>query len=243
MDPLTMALISAGITTATNLPQIIPSRYERDQKKELEKLQRQQELGQLGLTERERNALASQYGTTLAQQQARTDAEMRRLSGMSAQPQQAMLGAQAAAATEQALGADVAQRINQADLQAVAQDEQQIRDLKAAQGEYAQQRREALVEPLAAGGQAYLSGNTLETLIGGGEAPIDEIAGAPKTAEQIALDVATARNTKTIPVKYQQGVADMVAEYGFSPDEAYAALLNLEAADSPLASYYDLLGE
>ena len=243
MDPLTLALIAGGATLAGNLPDIIPSRYERDQKKELEKLQRQQELGQLGLTDREQNALASQYGTVLAQQQARTDAEMRRMGGINAQPQNAILSAQAAAANEQALGADMAQQINMQDLAAISQDEQLITDLKAAQGEYAQQRREAIVEPVAAAGMAYTQGQTLAALTGAGGAPMGADGSVmPKTAEQISLDVLRAQNTKTIPPQYQQPVANIVSEFGLTPDEAYAAFLNLEAADSPLASYYDMLG-
>jgi hypothetical protein len=243
MDPLTLALIAGGSTLAGNLPAIIPSRYEREQKKELEKLQRQQELGQLGLTDREQNALASQYGTVLAQQQARTDAEMRRMGGINAQPQNAILSAQAAAANEQALGADMAQQINMQDLAAIGQDEQLITDLKAAQGEYEQQRREAIVEPVAAAGMAYTQGQTLAALTGAGGAPMGATGSAmPKTAEQISLDVMLAQNTKTIPPQYQQAVANIVSEFGLTPDQAYAAFLNLEAANSPLASYYDMLG-
>jgi hypothetical protein len=90
---------------------------------------------------------------------------------------------------------------------------------------------------------AYTQGQTLAALTGAGGAPMGADGSVmPKTAEQISLDVMRAQNTKTIPPQYQQPVANIVSEFGLTPDEAYAAFLNLEAADSPLASYYDMLG-
>ena len=48
------ALLSGAGTALGALPDIIPSRYERDQKKRLREMQRKQEMGALGLTDRER---------------------------------------------------------------------------------------------------------------------------------------------------------------------------------------------
>ena len=54
------ALLSGAGTAIGALPDIIPSKYERDQKKRLREMQRKQEMGALGLTERERAAIESQ---------------------------------------------------------------------------------------------------------------------------------------------------------------------------------------
>ena len=64
MDPITLAIIGsvagAGISA---LPQIIPSKFEREQKKRLEALQRKEEMGTLGLTDKERSVLEGRLET------------------------------------------------------------------------------------------------------------------------------------------------------------------------------------
>jgi len=89
MGPLaTAALISGGATLVGNLPSIIPSKYEREQNKRLKELERRQEMGLLGLTERQEQQMQTQFRNTRDQAQRRQDAEMRRLSTPTAQPGQ-----------------------------------------------------------------------------------------------------------------------------------------------------------
>ena len=57
MNPLTMALVAGGGSAIGALPSVIPSKFERDQKKRLRDMQRKQEMGTLGLTDRERASI------------------------------------------------------------------------------------------------------------------------------------------------------------------------------------------
>jgi hypothetical protein len=176
MDPLTLALIAGGASLVGGLPDIIPSQYERDQKKELKDLQRKQELGLLGLSEREKSQLAAQYGAQQAQAQAYQQAMMGQASQQFAQPGQAALGMVAAGEQAQRIGQQGAGQIAMADLQRQQENAQYIKDLQAAQAEYKKARQEALVAPFVeaatTGVTAGLGGAGIDKLIGGGTSPV-----------------------------------------------------------------------
>ena len=54
MDPITLAILAGTAATAAGqLPQLIPSKFERENKARLEALQRQKKAGTLGLTGQE----------------------------------------------------------------------------------------------------------------------------------------------------------------------------------------------
>ena len=157
MDPLTLALIAGGASLAGGLPDIIPSKYERDQKKKLKELQRQQELGTLGLTTDEQSRIAEQFAGQGEQAAAAQKAMMSQYGQLQGQPGQAAVAMVAAGEQAQRIGAEKARAITAADLQKKAEQEQEIRDLEAAQAEYRKARQEALVRPLVEGATAGVS--------------------------------------------------------------------------------------
>ena len=170
MDPLTLSLLGqAGIAAAGTaigaLPDIRKSDYERAQARELEKLKREQELGMLGLTEQERARIENMLAPKAQQSQAFAQAERQRLTGESTQFGRELLAQQMADETAQRRAAEIDAQILQLDLQKQAQQEQQIRDLEAAQGEYQRRRQEALVAPLQAGAEAAASAFAIEKLL------------------------------------------------------------------------------
>ena len=160
------ALLSGAGTALGALPDIIPSRYERDQKKRLREMQRKQEMGALGLTDRERAQIEAQMRGTRQQAQQFADAERARLTQPSAQPQMALLGQQMADESRQRLEADLASQILGMDLTRQAQQEQEIKDLEAAQGEYRRRRAEGLVAPAQSAAETAASQIALERLLG-----------------------------------------------------------------------------
>lgn len=166
MDPLTLSLIAGGGAAIGALPDIIPSKYERDQKKRLREMQRKQEMGALGLTEQQRSAIEGQMRGARQQAQQYADAERARLTQPTAQPQMALLGQQMQDETRQRLEADLASQILNLDLQRKAEQEQEIKALQAAQGEYARRRAEGLTAPFQSGAEAYVGQIGMERLLG-----------------------------------------------------------------------------
>jgi hypothetical protein len=167
MDPLTMmSLIAAGGSAIGALPDIIPSKYERDQKKRLKEMQRKQEMGALGLTKAERDAIEGQMRGARRQAQQYADAERARLTQPTAQPQMALLGQQMADEGRQRLEADLASQILGMDLSRQAEQEQEIKDLEAAQAEYRRRRLEGITAPFQSGAEAYVGQIGLERLLG-----------------------------------------------------------------------------
>jgi hypothetical protein len=211
MDPLTLALLAGGASLVGGLPDIIPSKYEKDQKKELEKLQRQQELGTLGLSQREQNALMNQLQGQLSQGAAATQAEIQRLSAPTAQPGQAMLGAQLAAMGQQQALGQAQQQLNALNLQKKAEQEQQIRDLAAAQAEYKRQRQEALVAPLTQGIEAFIGGQNLAALSGTAQ---------PGLLEQRKMAIAAEGAKNDALVSQALAVSRMQEEWGLTQQQA-----------------------
>ena len=160
------ALLSGAGTAIGALPDIIPSKYERDQRKRLREMQRKQEMGALGLTERERAQIESQMRGARQQAQQYAEAERARLSQPTAQPQMALLGQQMQDESRQRLEADLASQILGMDLTRQAQQEQEIKDLEAAQAQYRRSRAEGLVAPAQSAAETAASQIALERLLG-----------------------------------------------------------------------------
>jgi hypothetical protein len=195
MDPLTMALLAGGASAVGALPDIIPSKFEREQKRRLQGLQRQQELGTLGLTPEERALMAEQYEGLTQQAGDQQRALMEQYSSLQGTPAGAAVAMQQAGQQTRQLAAAQARDVARADLAKAAAQEQEILDLQAAQGEMAQARREAMVAPIEAGTSAYLQGKTLETLAGTGA----------------GMDAARAQS---------QQIAKYMEQYGLTKEEA-----------------------
>lgn len=185
MDPLSLAMMSgltAGGTLIGALPDIIPSKYERDQKKRLQEMQRKQEMGMLGLTKAEQDAIQGQMTGTRQQAQQYADAERARLTQQSAQPQMALLGQQMSDEGRQRLEADLASQVLGMDLARKAEQEQEIKDLEAAQAEYKRRRFEAATSPSQVGAETAAGQIGMERML-----KASPYMGAMLTPQQVSM--------------------------------------------------------
>ena len=208
-----MALAAGAGTGIGALPDIIPSKYERDQKKRLKEMQRKQEMGALGLTKAERDAIEGQMRGTRQQAQSYADAERARLTQPSAQPQMALLGQQMADEGRQRLEADLASQVLGMDLSRQAEQGQEIKDLEAAQGEYKRRRAEGAVAPFQAGAETYVGQLGMDRMLEGmSQNQLDNassIAAAQEVGTQAAQALLASPNR-------QQIASD---EYNINPEE------------------------
>ena len=167
MDPLTLALLASGATAVGALPDIVPSKFEREQKKRLQDLQRQQELGALGLTDQERAALENKMQASARQAMQQADLTQRQYAQQlgSAQSGLALLGQQIGAEQGARTQVQVQQAIEEQDLAKKQRQEQELRALEAQQAEYKRKRAEALVAPFSSGAEAYTGQMAADKLI------------------------------------------------------------------------------
>ena len=210
------ALLSGAGTAIGALPDIIPSKYERDQKKRLREMQRKQEMGALGLTERERAAIESQMRGARQQAQQFAQAERARLTQPTAQPQMALLGQQMQDESRQRLEADLASQILGMDLTRKAQQEQEIKDLEAAQAQYRRARAEGLTAPFQSAAETYVGQLGMERLLG--QLSQMETQQAMKNAQagEVGKALATAITTKS-PAEQAQ---ILESQYSLTPEES-----------------------
>lgn len=202
MDPLTLSLIAGAGTAIGALPDIIPSKYERDQKKRLKDMQRKQEMGALGLTEQQRSAIEGQMRGARQQAQQYADAERARLTQPTAQPQMALLGQQMQDESRQRLEADLASQILNLDLQRKAEQEQEIKDLQAAQAQYKRARAEGLTAPFQSGAEAYVGQMGMERLLA--SQAQQQVANASQKAIAEQAGRAVAQQIQALPPQQQQ---------------------------------------
>ncbi len=160
-----MALVSAGATGLTSIPGAI-TEYQTDkaQKKRLEELKRLEEMNALGLTEEQFANYRNRLEQPVMQAQKRADAEMRRLATPTAQPARQLQQAMLAQQNREAIESQIASTLLGIDLQKQAEQRQEMKDLRAAQDERLTQRMDALTAPALAGAEAYIMGQTLQTL-------------------------------------------------------------------------------
>lgn len=166
-----MAAASAAGAGVGAIPGLIPTRTDRANRKRLSELERLEEMGMLGLTEREQAAIRNRLSGGAEQAQRRADAEMRRLAANSAQPQLQMQQAQQAAQSRQDMEARIAQEILQLDLQRKAQQEQEMKDVRAAVDQKRQDVVASALSPLQAGLEGAIQGMTIQQLFGEGVTP------------------------------------------------------------------------
>lgn len=166
-----MAAASAAGAGVGAIPGLIPTRTDRANRKRLSELERLEEMGMLGLTEREQAAIRNRLSGGAEQAQRRADAEMRRLAANSAQPQLQMQQAQQAAQRRQDMEARIAQEILQLDLQRKAQQEQELKDVRAAVDQKRQDVVASALSPLQAGLEGAIQGMTIQQLFGEGVTP------------------------------------------------------------------------
>jgi hypothetical protein len=239
----TAALLAGGGTAIGALPDIIPSKFERDQKKRLREMQRKQEMGALGLTDRERSAIESQMRGARQQAQQYADAERARLTQPTAQPQMALLGQQMADEGRQRLEADLASQILGMDLTREAQQEQEIKDLEAAQAQYRRARLEGLTAPFQAGAEAAVGQMGLSRLLGEEPQSMDlaflQREGRPidrLTAQRDVRQRARLAGFSTMPT-----VNDILS---LPPEQQYFYMYDdLGMSDEEIYQYFNKLGQ
>jgi len=190
MDPITLAILTGMAGTALGKAgTLIPSGLEREQKKELESLKRKQELGALGLTEKEQSAIMGRLSGTATQAGAYADAERAKLLAGG--------GATGGRVLEQAVAQDAArgaqlERMNQTVLEAdLAREEAQkerMRALEAAAAEQRGQRLAAAGAIAGAGLEAGLTTAAQQKVIQGAKAPSPQMIAATKQAYGFASD-------------------------------------------------------
>lgn len=153
MNPVQIAALTGALGTAVgSAPDLIPSQVERSQKAELKRLQRQAEMGALGLTEQEKSALEAQMAGQVGQAAQQAKQERERLlagSGQALGGQQAALSIAAEAQRQEAQSA-LAQQMQTLDMQKKAMQTERIMDLEGATAE-ARQRRIAAVAGILGG--------------------------------------------------------------------------------------------
>lgn len=148
------ALLGIGSEALGNAGAILPSQYERENKKQLQKLEGQRAQGNLGLSSREKDALRAQRAAPLAAEAQRAQNELTRMSANSGLTGQ-NLQTQAALATRTAAIKDTIEGdIQVQDLARARQQEEEYWARLAAQSQAQQERRQAVANVAAAGLQA-----------------------------------------------------------------------------------------
>jgi len=135
MDPVTLSILAGvGGAAASNLPALLPSKLNRENKKRLEALKRREERGLLGLTAKEEAAIGGRLRATVDQvaEQATQQQKALLAGGGSARGGQALAQAQASQQQRMELEQGVGQKILEADLAERQREEDEMRALEAA---------------------------------------------------------------------------------------------------------------
>ena len=215
MNPLLLAgLIGVAGETISQLPTIIPSNYDREQKRKLKALQSREELGMLGLTEQERNVLEGRLSSRTQQASDYAEAQRNRLLAGTGS------GVQAGAALQQAALVDEARARSEVAMQQVIEEQDlaekqreinEVRALEAAVAQRKQEQKQAVANVAASGAEAVAGAFGQGQLMQGAKEP------SPSS------------------------VNILVQRYDMSEDEA-RGLLELSAENPGILSYMDRLG-
>jgi hypothetical protein len=163
-----MSALGSGIT---QIPSLIPTRTDKANKERLKELERLEEMNMLGLTDREKAAMRNQLGAGAQQAQRRADAEMRRLSAGSPQLGQQLEQAQLAQQGRQDLETRIAQEILNLDLQKQAQQEAELKEVRAAVDSRRNDMIAAGLSPVTGGLEGAIQGMTIQQMFGEGITP------------------------------------------------------------------------
>jgi len=143
VDPITLAILTgAAGNLLSGAGAILPSKLERENKKRMDDLQRQQELGALGLNEKEQASFYNKFSAGAQQVQDQAEQERARyLAGSGGATgggamEQLLAGEQA----QQALQTDIAGKVLEADLAKEQAQKDELAALQAADAEKKQAR-------------------------------------------------------------------------------------------------------
>ena len=193
MDPITLAILAGTAATAAGqLPQLLPSKFEREQKKRLEELRRKEEEGRLGLSGRQEAIMERQLMGGAQAAAMGAEAERNRLLAGSggATAGGALLGAQLADEERQRAQERISTEIMRADEAQRQRQEDEIRALEAAQGQRQAEAQAAAGAILGAGIEAGVSTAAQERLFAGARAPSQQSVQALSTQLGVSPDEA-----------------------------------------------------
>lgn len=193
MDPITLAILGgmAGSAAGT-LPSLLPTKFEREEKRRMKELQAKEAAGMLGLSEQQKSLMERQLQGGVQAAAMGAEAERNRLlaGGGAASGGQALLGAQLADEERQRAQERVSTEIMAADIQRKREQELELRNLEAARGQIQEKAQAAAGAILGAGVEAGLTTGAQERLFAGARAPSQESVQALSTALGVSPDVA-----------------------------------------------------
>lgn len=193
MDPITLAILAGTAGTAVSqLPQLIPTKFEREQKRRLEELQKKEKAGQLGLSAEEEALMSRRFaGATQAAAMGAESERNRLLAGSGGVTGgTALLGAQLADEERQRSQERIQTEIMAADLEKKRRQEEEIRGLEAARGERQAQALGAAGAILGSGIEAGVTTAAQERLFAGARAPSQQSVQALSTTLGVSPDEA-----------------------------------------------------
>lgn len=207
IDPITLSILgAAGGSLIAGLPNIIPSKFEREQKKRMEELQRKEEMGLLGLTDKERRVIEGRLETRSNQAADYAQQERERLLAASgaATSGTALLGAQMADEQLRQQNTQIAQAIEEQDLAKQQRQTDELRALEAAQGQYAANRAQSIANVAGAGLEAGLGTAAQQKIIQGATTPsansvaaISNLYGIPENEARGLIEI-SAKNPEAL---------------------------------------------
>jgi hypothetical protein len=193
MDPITLAILAGTAATAAGqLPQLIPSKFEKENKRRLEELQRQQKAGTLGLTGKEEALMERRLAGRSQAAAMGAEAERNRLLAGSggAQAGGALLGAQLADEERQRAEERISTDIMAADLERKRQQEEEMRALSAAEGQSQAEAQAAAGAIIGSGIEAGVTTAAQERLFAGARNPSTQSVQALSTSLGVSSDEA-----------------------------------------------------
>lgn len=157
------SLIGAAGSTISGIGQIIPSKMERENKAKLEELKRKQEMGALGLTPQEMQAMDTALSGRAAQAAAQAKQERDRLLASSGTALGGQQMALAVAADEARMKEEqaVADRILQEDIKRKQEQEAQIANLESGLSDQRALRIKAIAGGVLGGLDAFTYGKAV----------------------------------------------------------------------------------
>lgn len=193
MDPITLAILGgmAGSAAGT-LPSLLPTKFEREEKRRMKELQAKEAAGMLGLSEQQKSLMERQLqgGVQAAAMGAESERNRLLAGGGAASGGQALLGAQLADEERQRAQERVSTEIMAADIQRKREQELELRNLEAARGQIQEKAQAAAGAILGAGVEAGLTTGAQERLFAGARSPSQESVQALSTSLGVSPDVA-----------------------------------------------------
>ena len=181
MDPITLAILGgvAGSAAGT-LPSLLPSKFERENKRRLEELQALEASGGLGLTGQEEAVMQRRLAGSVQAASQASEAERNRLLAGSggATSGGALLGAQLADEQRMQAAERAQTEIMAADEERKRRQIEEMRALQASEGQRQAEAQAAVGAILGAGVEAGFQTGAQERLFAGARAPSTATVGA-----------------------------------------------------------------